>query len=220
MSRKMKDSGIEWIGEIPKDWECKKAKYIINSLSKGNGITKEDVKKDGNIQCVRYGEIYSQYDRSFENCISATDVERISSPRYITKGDILFAGTGELVEEIGKNIVFMGDEPCLVGGDIIIMKHSQNPIFLNYAMNSLYVQEQKSKGKMKLKVVHISATDIGNLLVALPSIEEQKQIADFLDEKCNKIDGLITKKEKIIEELEVYQKSIIYEYITGKKEVM
>ena len=216
----MKDSGIEWIGEIPKDWECKKAKYIINSLSKGNGITKEDVKKDGNIQCVRYGEIYSQYDRSFENCISATDVERISSPRYITKGDILFAGTGELVEEIGKNIVFMGDEPCLVGGDIIIMKHSQNPIFLNYAMNSLYVQEQKSKGKMKLKVVHISATDIGNLLVALPSIEEQKQIADFLDEKCNKIDGLITKKEKIIEELEVYQKSIIYEYITGKKEVM
>lgn len=215
----MKDSGIEWIGEIPKDWECKKVKYIIDSLSKGNGITKEDVKKDGNIQCVRYGEIYSKYDRSFENCISATDIEKISSPRYITKGDILFAATGELVEEIGKNIVFMGNEPCLVGGDIIIMKHSQNPIFLNYAMNSLYSQEQKSKGKIKLKVVHISAADIGNLLVALPPIKEQKQIADFLDEKCNKIDELITKKERIIEELEVYKKSIIYEYVTGKKEV-
>lgn len=172
----MKDSGIEWIGKIPKDWEVKRTKYIANSLSKGNGITKEEVFEDGDIQCVRYGEIYSKYEQKFNKTISLTKINKISKPKYIYFGDILFAGTGELVEEIGKNIVFMGNEPCLAGGDIIIMKHSQNPSFMNYALNSSYAQGQKSKGKAKLKVVHISATDIGNIMIPLPPILEQEEM--------------------------------------------
>ena len=129
------------------------------------------------------------------------------------------AGTGEIVEEIGKNIVFLGNEPCLAGGDIIIMKHNQSPVFINYALNSTYSQEQKSLGKAKLKVVHISASDIGNILVALPSYEEQKQIEIFLDEKCNLINDSILDKNNQIETLKKYKKSLIYEYVTGKKEV-
>ena len=109
----MKNSGINYIGKIPEHWEIKKAKYACNSLSKGNGITKEDVKEDGNIKCVRYGEIYSKYDDAFFKCLSSTNIELISSPKYITKGDILFAGTGELIEEIGKNVVYMGNELCI-----------------------------------------------------------------------------------------------------------
>lgn len=215
----MKDSGIEGIGIVPKNWNVKRVKYIADLLSKGNGITKEDVLEEGNIQCIRYGEIYSKYDSSFINCLSMTNVERISSPKYITKGDILFAGTGELVEEIGKNIVYMGDEPCLAGGDIVVMKHSQNPVFLNYAMNSAYSQGQKSKGKAKLKVVHISVTDIGNILVVLPPIDEQKEIADLLDLKCSEINKAIVDKKQQLETLTQYKKSLIYEYVTGKKEV-
>lgn len=216
----MKDSGIEGIGLIPANWKIKRAKYIADSLSKGYGITKEDVLEDGNIQCVRYGDIYSKYDSTLVKCVSMTNAERISSPKYIAKGDILFAGTGELVEEIGKNVVYMGDEPCLAGGDIVVMEHSENPIFLNYAMNSLYSQQQKSKGKAKLKVVHISATDIGNILVALPPINEQKEIAKLLDIKCSEINKAIADKKQQLETLIQYKKSLIYEYVTGKKEVV
>lgn len=219
-NEKMKDSGIEWIGQIPKDWDMKRTKYVSMSFSKGNGITKEDVDLNGDIQCIRYGEIYSKYNIMFENCISATNLNKISSPKYISNGDILFAGTGELVEEIGKNIVYIGSKPCLAGGDIIILKHNQNPGFLNYALCSQYAQTQKSLGKAKLKVVHISAFDIGNVRIALPPIEEQKKIADYLDSKCLEIDGAIEDKQKQLEILDEYKKTLIYEYVTGKKEVV
>ena len=215
----MKDSGIEWIGKIPSHWQVKRFKYAVESLNKGNGITKEDVKDDGNIQCIRYGEIYSKYSVSVSKTFSRTDEEIISSPKHIKYGDILFSGTGELVEEIGKNIVYLGMDPCLAGGDIIIAKHNQEPRFLNYAANSVYMQNQKSFGKAKLKVVHISTTEIGNLLIAFPSLEEQQQIADYLDSKCSEIDSIIESKQQQLETLEQYKKSLIYEYVTGKKEV-
>lgn len=216
---KLKDSGIEWIGKIPEGWDVKRFKYIADALYKGNGITKEQVFLDGNTQCVRYGEIYSKYNISFSDCLSLTKCELISSPQYFEYGDILFAGTGELVEEIGKNIVYLGNEKCLAGGDIVVARHSQNPSFLNYALGSSYCQSQKSSGKAKLKVVHISATQIGNILVAIPPLPEQKAIADYLDEKCSEIDATIAEKQKQLETLDEYKKSLIFEYVTGKKEV-
>lgn len=215
----MKDSGVNWIGEIPEDWQIHRVKGIVQSFSKGEGITKEEIFADGDMSCVRYGEIYSKYNNSFVKCISATKLVVQKSPRYFEKGDILCAGTGELVEEIGKSIVYMGDSTCLAGGDIIIIKHKQNPIFLNYALNSRYAQAQKSCNKSKLKVVHISASDIGNVLLVLPPITEQQKIAEYLDEKCNGIDQLISIKQQKIVELKDYKKSLIYEYTTGKKEV-
>lgn len=213
------DSGCKWIGMIPDHWEVKKAKFVSTSLEKGSGITKEDVMADGDTACVRYGEIYSKYDNFFEVCLIRTNLDRVSSPSYFESGDILFAGTGELVEEIGKNVLYKGSERCLAGGDIVIMKHNQCPGYLNYAMNSISSQLQKSYGKAKLKVVHISATDIGNIYICLPSLEEQKQISDYLDKKCVAINKLIEIKKDKIEKLEEYKKSLIYEYVTGKKEV-
>ncbi len=215
----MKDSGIESVGMIPRHWKLIKLKYIVNSIGKGNGITKEDIVTDGDTPCVRYGEIYSKYNYKFYECETRTNKERINSNQYFTYGDLLFAGTGELVEEIGKNIAYLGNENCLAGGDIIIVKHSENPVFLSYALNSHYGQTQKSYGKSKLKVVHISGAEIGNILIALPPQKEQIQIEKYISEKCEEIDKLINNKEKIIEELENYKKSLIYEYVTGKKEV-
>lgn len=212
-------SGIDWIGDIPKGWELKKVKYIVDSISKGNGITKDEVFADGDTPCVRYGEIYSKYSQAFTECVSATKIELQKSPHFINRGDILCAGTGELVEEIGKSIVYLGETPCLAGGDIIVISHRQVPSFLNYALNSNYAQTQKSKGKAKLKVVHISAFEIGSILLLLPSLEEQKVIADYLDTKCSEIDSLITLKQNKIDALKEYKKSIIFECVTGKKEI-
>lgn len=217
---KLVPSDIEWVDRFPKDWSVKKVKYIANSISKGNGITKDEVFADGDTPCVRYGEIYSKYGNSFDKCFSYTKKSILNAPHFINKGDILCACTGELVEEIGKSIVYMGNEPCLAGGDIIIINHSQNPVFLNYALNSNYAQAQKSKGKAKLKVVHISAYEIGSVYILLPSLKEQQSIADYLDSKCNEIDSLIALKQQKIETLKDYKKSLIYEAVTGKIEVV
>lgn len=215
----MKDSGNEFVGRIPKHWDVKRTRFIADSLKKGNGITKEEVFPDGDIPCVRYGEIYTKYNDGFINCVSKTKLEKISKPSYFSHGDLLFCGTGELVEEIGKNIVYLGSEECLAGGDIIVMKHNQDPLFMNYALNSTYSQTQKSYGKAKLKVVHISASEIGNIWIAIPPIDEQRRISEHLSDNCSRLNDVISKKEQVITELEQYKKSLIYEYVTGKKEV-
>lgn len=219
LSCKKKNSGIEWISEIPETWEVQRFKSIIDSFEKGNGITKEEVFSDGDTFCVRYGEIYSKYDNSFENCFSKTFKDKIPVKKYFSNGGLLFVGTGELVEEIGKCVAYLGNEQCLAGGDIIIAKHKQNAKFLSYAMNSHYVQAQKSCNKAKLKVVHISATEIGNVLLALPPISEQESIAKFLDAKCTQIDSLISEKQSLIKDLAEYKKSLIFEAVTGKRRV-
>ena len=140
--------------------------------------------------------------------------------RYFNQGDILFAGTGELIEEIGKNIVYLGDTPSLAGGDIIILKHCQDPIFLNYVLNSNYAQSQKSIGKAKLKVVHIAASEIANILVALPSLSEQREIADYLVERSRIIDSQISACQSTIAYLKEYRASLITEVVTGKRKVI
>lgn len=209
-------SGIDWIGDVPKGWRVMKVKHAANSFAKGNGITKDEVFTNGNTPCVRYGEIYSKYKNSFKSCLSATNIEIQKSPHYFHYGDILCAGTGELVEEIGKSIVYLGNDPCLAGGDIIVISHHQEPTFFNYALNSHYAQAQKSKSKAKLKVVHISAFEIGSVYIALPSLSEQRAIAEHLDIKCCEIDKLIETKQQKIETLKEYKKSVIFEAVTGK----
>lgn len=210
----MKDSGIEWIGEIPDNWELKKLKYIATSFSKGNGITKEQIIENGDTPCVRYGDIYSKYSYNFSECKVRTNYQIIESPKYFSYGDILFTCTGELIEEIGKSIAYTGKEKCLAGGDIFIAKHNENPIFMGYALDSFYIQNQKSFGKAKLKVVHISTGEIQNLFLCLPPLNIQKRIADFLDSKCSKIDSLKNDITKQIETLEQYKKSVITEAVT------
>ena len=214
-----KDSGVEWIGRIPSGWEIKKLKYIADSFSKGSGITKEEIVINGDTPCVRYGELYTKYDYHFTECQTRTNLGIIETPKYFSHGDVLFTCTGELVEEIGKSIAYLGNEKCLAGGDIIVLKHSQDPMFMGFALDSKYVQGQKSFGKTKLKVVHISSEEIARLLIVLPSKEEQKEIADYLDKKYNAIDTTIEKKQKLIEKLTEYKKSLIYECVTGKKEI-
>lgn len=214
-----KESGVEWIGKIPSEWKCKRLKFIVNSFKKGNGITKDEVFVNGDTPCVRYGELYTKYNYSFTECFSKTRKDVLQTLQYFSYGDILFTCTGELIEEIGKNTVYLGNEKCLAGGDLIIASHSQNPSFLSYALNSNYAQTQKSMGKAKLKVVHISAREIGNILTILPPIEEQERIANFLDKQCIAIESSIEKKQNLIEKLTEYKKSLIYECVTGKKEI-
>ena len=187
--------------------EIVKLKDIATEMYRGNGIKREEVRETG-IPCVRYGEIYTEYGISFEETKSYTDENLITNKKYIEYGDILFAITGESVEEIGKSTAYIGKEKCLVGGDILVMKHKQDPVYLSYVLSTENAQKQKSKGKIKSKVVHTNATDIGEIEIPLPPLEVQKRIVEVLDnfEK--------TCKELNIElssEIEIKQKE--YEFI-------
>ena len=106
-----------------------KLKDIATDIYRGAGIKRDQVTEEG-IPCVRYGEIYTTYNTWFEKCVSHTKAEYVASPIYFEHGDILFAITGESVEDIAKSIAYVGNDKCLAGGDIVVMKHKQNPRIL------------------------------------------------------------------------------------------
>ena len=192
--------------------EIVKLKDIATEMYRGNGIKREEVREIG-IPCVRYGEIYTDYGISFEKTKSYTDENLITNKKYIDYGDILFAITGESVEEIGKSTAYIGKEKCLVGGDILVMKHKQDPVYLSYVLSTENAQKQKSKGKIKSKVVHTNATDIGEIEIPLPPLEVQKRIVEVLDnfEKiCNDLNiGLPAEIEARQKQYEFYRNFLL-----------
>ena len=187
--------------------EIVKLKDIATEMYRGSGIKREEVRETG-IPCVRYGEIYTEYGIAFKKTKSYTDENLITNKKYIEYGDILFAITGESVEEIGKSTAYIGKEKCLVGGDILVMKHKQDPVYLSYVLSTENVQKQKSKGKIKSKVVHTNATDIEEIEIPLPPLEVQKRIVEVLDnfEKICKELNI-----ELSSEIEVKQKE--YEFV-------
>lgn len=169
------DDEVEWktLGEIATD------------MYRGSGIKRDEVTEKG-IPCVRYGEIYTRYNIWFDVCYSKT----FAGTKTFNHGDVLFAITGESVEEIAKSCVYMGNDTCLAGGDIVVMKHTQNPKYLSYALSTTNAQLQKSKGKVKSKVVHSSVPALKAITIPVPSLAEQQRIVDILDRfdtLCNDI---------------------------------
>ena len=183
-------------------------KEIATSIYRGNGIKRDQVTEDG-VPCVRYGEIYTTYNTWFDECVSYTKKEYVSSPKYFEHGDILFAITGESVEDIAKSIAYMGYDKCLAGGDIVVMKHQQNPRYLAHVLNTSMAREQKSKGKVKSKVVHSTIPSIEQIRIPLPSLEVQKRYADVLDnfeQICNDLNiGLPAEIEARQKQYEFYR---------------
>ena len=153
---------------------------IATDIFRGTGITREQVCEKGT-PCVRYGEIYTTYGVWFDKCVSHTDETLLISKKYFEYGDILFAITGENVEDIAKSCAYIGHEKCLAGGDIVVLKHNENPKYLAYALSTINAQKQKSAGKVKSKVVHSSIPAIKKIKVPVPPLEVQREIVDILD---------------------------------------
>ncbi len=162
---------------------------ISTDIFRGNGILRTQVTATG-VPCLRYGEIYTSYDIWFEECVSHTSLEFMTSPKYFEHGDILFAITGEKIEEIGKSIAYVGIDRCIAGGDIAVMKHGQNAKYIAYVLSTTDAQNQKSKGKVKSKVVHLSVPQLKAVKIPIPSLPVQENIVRKLDDMTALIDAL------------------------------
>lgn len=197
-------------------WEYKKLGEIATDMYRGSGIKREQVTSEG-IQCVRYGEIYTTYHIAFNNCVSRTKEELISSKKYFEHGDILFAITGESVEEIGMSIAYLGNDRCLAGGDIVVMKHEQNPKYLSYALLSPSSIKQKGFGKVKLKVVHTNIPSLKEVTIPVPPLSEQQAIVDYLDSSFAKIDAMKANAEKSLNEAKALFQSSLQQLLEPKE---
>lgn len=186
---------------------------LATDMYRGAGIKRDEVSSEGT-PCVRYGEIYTTYNVWFDKCVSKT----MTGSKTFEYGDVLFAITGESVEEIAKSCAYVGNEKCFAGGDIVVMKHEQNPKYMAYALSTTMAQKQKSKGRIKSKVVHSNIPAIKEIKIPIPfpkdtakSLAEQQRIVDILD-RFNKLCYDIS--EGLPSEIEARQKQ--YEYYRDK----
>jgi len=193
-----KESGLPWLGQVPKHWEVRQARHI-GRLFKGVGGTKEDAVSIG-IPCVRYGELYTMYTyfiRASKAFISADLATRYTPIQY---GDVLFAASGETIEEIGKSAVNLMQTAAVCGGDVIVLRPSIPAYapFLGYAMDCRLATNQKATMGRGTTVKHIYPDELRGLTIPLPTLDEQAAIVRFLDWANGQLERTIRAKRQLI----------------------
>ena len=217
-NRPMKDSGIEWIGEIPEDWEIRKFKYVLSNTLQ-YGANESGVPYDSSLpRYIRITDITQ--DGKLKETDKLSLPKDVAQPFILKDGDILFARSGGTV---GKSFIYKAEyeESCFAGYLIrATIKETVLPKLVYYWTCSSIYEEWKNSIFIQATIQNIGADKYSNMpIMYIRNKEEQQEIVAYLDDKCSEIDTLIAKKEQLIEELETYKKSLIYEYVTGKKEV-
>ena len=215
----MKESGIDVLGAVPAHWEIVKLGQI-GRLSKGNGGSKEDEVATGH-PCVRYGDLYTRHTFFIHNSRACISEAKAGDYTRIERGDILFAASGETIEEIGKSAVNLIEGEAYCGGDVIIFRPNQ-PVdsrYLGYATDFRPAAVQKARMGRGFTVVHIYGDGLKHLAVPRPPVPEQAGIARFLTHAQRRIGRYIQAKQKLITLLEEQKQVSINQAITGQIDV-
>lgn len=184
----------------------------LGTLRRGSGISKQEVAGSG-VPCLRYGEIYTQYESVADSLLSRTSLESAARAARLHTGDVVFAGSGETREEIGKALAYVGAEPAYVGGDTIVLTpQGHDSAFLGYVLNSRPVIEQKSRLGQGDAVVHLYPSGLGTISVALPDLAEQRAISTYLSLFREEIRALSLLRAK---ELDI-KNGLAHELLTGR----
>ena len=211
----MKDSGIEWIGRIPKHWEVKKINSLFKKIGSGTTPNSNTIEYyDGDHFWIQSGDIKGEYITSTTKKVTSLALNNISTLKKYKPDFIVIAMYGASIGNIAiSNIQACVNQACCVLSEPLI-----NLYYAFYCMiaSKNHLLTLASGGTQP----NISQEIIKQTRLPIPSAHEQQKIVDYLKNKCSEIETIIIEREKQISELESYKKSLIYEYITGKKQVM
>ena len=223
----MKDSGIEWIGEIPEHWEVRKLSKVF-SFKGGYAFNSDDFKEEGDKQVIRIGNIRNDLLRlDVSPVYISNNIALKAEKSKLEKGQILFTMTGTkgkrdyfytllLKDENfdGKELYLNQRVGCFAKKDGVCAGYYNYLLKDSNILDSIFIYETGTANQGNLGIETIKRT-----MLQYPPEDEQQSIADYLDNKCGEIDELIAIKQSKIDNLKEYKKSIIYEYVTGKREV-
>lgn len=217
MERKMKDSGIPWIGQIPEHWEEVRFKSIF-STRKGLSITKADLTESG-VPVVSYGQIHSKYNSG--TTISPAIVKYVpqtyiqsDSNALVYKGDFVFADTSEDILGCGNCAYIDCEGDIFAGYHAIIASGKRSNKYYAYLFLTDAWRSQIRSNVTGIKVYSVSQLILSNTEILVPPVGEQEAIAAYLDKKCGEIDELIGVEQQMISDLESYRQSVITEAVT------
>ncbi len=218
--RPMKDSGVEWIGEIPEEWEVCKLRHIGTTQ---NGISKSGDFFGEGYPFVSYGDVYRNMvlPHQVTGLVLSTDAEQ--QLYSVKKGDIFFTRTSETIEEVGFSSVCEETIPyATFAGFLIRVRPFNEKLDIGYS--KYYFRSSHHRFYLVKQMNLVTRASLGQTLlkgmpVLVPSKAEQKEITAYLDHHCTEMERLIVAKQSLLTELKAYKNSVIYEYVTGKKEV-
>lgn len=225
---KLIDSGIDWLGAIPKNWSIARL-ATLGTFVKGRGITKSELIDDPDgVPALLYGDIYTKYDYSTNAFTNRVNEDTAKKALEIRQGDLIMTGSGESFEEIGKCVLYTGSERAVAGGDTIVFRaHKINPAYLSYVLNSPISILQKASTAKGDIVVHTYPSELRSIIFPLPPRDEQDAIVEHLDKARTNLDRMTGQRQNPnasiiraqIATLKAYRKSLIHECVTGKKQV-
>lgn len=222
----MKDSGIDWLGEIPEYWEMKRLRYVFG-MNTGLSVTKEELQESG-IPIVNYGDIHTKYGFDLDvsrDELKFVDEQYISSKKsaLATESDFVFCDTSEDIEGSGNCVYIskLNGSQIFAGSHTIIAKPiiEVNSKYLAYLFMAKSWRTQIQSKVYGVKVYSITQKILKDAIALLPPLFEQHQISDYLYLKTAKIDKSISKAEHQIELLQEYRTALISEVVTGKIDV-
>ena len=213
-NREMKDSGIEWIGEIPVEWEITRIKNYCKLITGGTPSTNNQLWFNGDIEWFTPGDFLDNYwlENSKRKLSQKALEEQVAV--YVKKGTVLIVGIGATAGKVGitaKDSSFNQQITALVSESI-------NSKYLLYwlEINKGFIRETANYTTLPI----INNQTLGQYVLIIPrNKDEQQEIAAYLEQKCTEIDAIITKKQQFLTEMENYKKSLIFECVTGKREV-
>ena len=215
--REMKDSGVEWIGRIPSEWYVAPFTKCLESTIDYRGKTPEKV-SDGTFlvtaKNIKDGKLNYSASKEYVRTEQYEDIMHRGKPEI---GDVLFTTEAPLGEvcNVDRTDFALAQRIIKFRGIVGLV----NNYYMKYWIMSSFFQNNLRTFATGSTAQGIKASKLGQLKLILPTLEEQQEIADYLDAKCAEIDRLIAKKEQLVKELESYKKSLIYEVVTGKREV-
>lgn len=221
---KFKNSGVEWLGEIPGHWDVKRFKDYFK-FDKGLTITKENLQDEG-IFCVNYGEIHSklgfEVNPKIDNlkCVGK-EYLKANQKSLVKNGDFIFADTSEDIEGAGNFTYLNSCLPTFAGYHTIICRPKKNLAsrYLAYEFQSTTFRSQIQKRVKGVKVYSITQGLLAGLIIWLPPKDEQEKIVEYIENKISKIDKLLNLEQEYIKSLKEYKASLIDSVVTGKVKV-
>lgn len=216
-SMPLKDSGIEWFGEIPAHWDVEPIKYRVkfhNGDRGENYPSKSELQSEG-IPFINAGHLEG-------DGLNMDNMDYISEEKYrimggvkLRSGDILYCLRGS----VGKNAIVDMNQGTVASSLVAIRSVRISAEYLYYCLNSYIEEVQRYLWDNGTAQPNLSADNLGKYKICIPTVEEQRTIVKYLNNICSQIDNLIIGKRKQLSTIQQHKKSLIYEYVTGKKRV-
>jgi type I restriction enzyme S subunit len=219
----LKDSGIDWLGEIPVKWELKKLKHLSKQGLK-NGVFKKSQDFGSGTKLINVSDIYTDSLLVDENSLERVLCNEQEINKYAVRyGDILFVRSSLKREGIAKAACFLGDSGSIVFEcHLIKISPSENKIncrYLNFYLNSSLPRSRLVSLSITKTMTTISQDSIGSLNIMFPSITEQTTIINHIDAEVTRVEAKITKTKRIIKLQKEYRAALISEVVTGRIKV-